>query len=112
MSFEDLVFANESGLPLLANSLDLSPGRDESQVAVLNTILRHLGVSCTDLTFSSPLVHRVTIVILTDSLSRYPFEDQRPADAHHVKPWMTPTEVPLYIFLAYLTMFVYSSAVL
>ena len=28
------------------------------------------------------------------------------------KPLMTPVEVPLYIFLAYLTMFVYSNVVL
>ena len=112
ISFGQLVHVSESHLPSLAKSLELLPSEEESQVSILNKIFRQLGVSCTDFTYFSLLIHRVTFYPLADSVSRHPFEDHRPADPNHNKPLMSPTEAPLYLFLAYLTMFVYSSIVL
>ena len=112
ISFGELVHSSESRLLSLANTLDLSPGGEDSQISLLNKVFRQLGVSCTNSTCFSLLIHWVTLCTLTDPVQRRSFEDQRPAHTNYNKPLMTPTEAPLYIFLAYLTMFVYSSVVL
>ena len=112
MTFGNLVLADEFNLPSLANSLNLPLSGEDSQVSILNNIFRQLGVSCTDFTCFPLLIHRVTLCTLTDSVSWRSFEDQCSVDPNHNKPLMTPIEAPLYMFLVYLTMFVYSSVVL
>lgn len=112
MSFRDLVFASEHNLPSLATFLNIPLSEGDSKVPLLNGIFRKVGVSCTDSMHFSPLIHRVTLCALTDQLPGHPIEDQSPPDSNDDKPLMSLTEVPLYIFLAYLTMFVYSSVVL
>ena len=113
ISFGELVSvsAGESRLPSLARVLNLPPDEEDSDVATLNKIFRHIGVSCTGFMSFSPLIHPVTLYALTDPIpGDSTIGDQLPADA--LQPRMNPAEVPLYIFLAYLTMFVYSSIVL
>ena len=110
--FGDLVVANDAKLASFTNSLNIQLDERDSHVSILNKVFRQLGVSCTDFTLLPQLIHRVTPCTLTDPVSRHPFEDRDPTTPQRDKPWMTPTEAPLYIFLAYLTMFVYSSVVL
>ena len=112
MSFGDLVFGSELHLPSLADSLRIPSSEADSKVSLLNEIFRRVGVSCTDSMHFSLLIHRVTLCALPDPVQGDPFEEQSPPDPDDDKPLMSATEVPLYIFLAYLTMFVYSSVVL
>jgi len=112
MSFGDLVFGSELHLPSLADSLKIPPNGADSKVSLLNEIFREVGVSCTDSMHFPLLIHRVTLCALTDPVPGDPFKNQSPPDPDDDKPLISPTEVPLYIFLAYLTMFVYSSVVL
>ena len=113
ISFGDLVAPDEHRLPSLATALNLPPGGEDSELETLNNIFRHLGVSCTGLKTFSLLIHRVTLCTLTDPLSGdHSIREQLHADAQRLQPWVKPVEAPLYIFLAYLTMFVYSSVVL
>lgn len=103
--------ADESRLLSFAGSLGLPPDEEDSDVATLNKIFRHVGVSCTGFMNFSPLIHRVTLCAFTDPIQGdSAIEGQLPVGA--LQPRMSPAEVPLYIFLAYLTMFVYSSIVL
>lgn len=114
ISFGELVFADESRIAILAESLGLPLGGEDAHASTLNKIFRRLGVSCTDFMFFPLLIHQVTVHHdeLIDPIPRHPFKNQHPPDARHDKPLMTPTEIPLYIFLAYLTMFVYANVIL
>lgn len=112
ISFGELVHASEPDVAVLAKSLDLPPGGEDVQFLSLNEIFRHLGVSRADFRLFLLLIHQVTIHAFTDPVSCHPFEDRRLVDAQRNKPWMIPIEASLYVFLAYLTMFVYSSVVL
>ena len=112
-SFGELVLADGPRAMILAQSLSIPLGEEDAPTTTLNKIFLHLGVSCTHFVSFSLLIHQVTITRPpTDSVSCRAFEGQYPADVQRDKPWMTPIDAPLYLFLAYLTMFVYSSVVL
>ena len=96
---------------ILAKSLGLSPAQEDERVEILNSIMKNLGVSRHSIRYPPPSVHKMTARAPSDRVQGFAciVEGDTPrAD----KPLMTPMEVPLYIFLACLTMFVYSSVVL
>jgi len=104
----------------LASDQGLSPSEDSpdtetARIHNLNMVLRHLGVSCARL---HPLLpsdpDQMTVNPFSDPLPGYSLAERHPPHVGYEKggSLITPVEVPLYLFLAYLTAFVYSNIVL
>lgn len=103
----------------LARDQGLVPSEDPSdservRIHNLNIILKHLGVSCARPHPSSLNPNRPMVNLVSGPLPSRTVVEWNPPHVSHEKdkPLMTPVEVPLYIFLAYLTIFVYSNVVL
>jgi len=92
------------------------PPSDSERVRIqnLNMILKHLGVSCAHLHPFSLNSNRPMVNLVSGALPSRTVLEWNPPHVSHKKdkPLMTPVEAPLYIFLAYLTLFVYSNVVL
>ena len=89
------------------------PDLEQARISNLNMILKHLGVSCARLDLS-PDLNRLTTNPVSGAIPGHSFMEW---DSPHLsyekdKPLITPVEAPLYLFLVYLTLFVYSSIVL
>ena len=94
--------------------LEDSPDSELARVHNLNLILRHLGVSCARL---RSFILNLNKLMMNLFLGPLPGRSLVERDTPHVglekdPPLVTPVEVPLYVFLAYLTFFVYSNVVL
>jgi len=102
--------ARDQGLTPSESSPDSEPVRIQN----LNMIFKHLGVSCARPPPSSLNPNRPMVNLVSGPLpGRTVVEWDAPHVSHEKdKPLMTPVEVPLYVFLAYLTIFVYSNVVL
>jgi hypothetical protein len=77
-------------------------------------ILKHLGVSCAHL-HPLPLdTSRPTVNLVSGRIPGRSFVERHlpRVVCEKDEPLMTPVEVPVYFFLAYLTMFVYSNVIL
>jgi len=90
------------------------PDSEPVRIQNLNMILKYLGVSCARPHPSSLNPNRPMVNLVSGPLSGRTFVEWDPPHVSHEedKPLVTPVEVPLYIFLAYLTIFVYSNVVL
>ena len=103
--------ATDQGLSPLEDSADSELAR----IRNLNMILRHLGVSCARLHPFFPLdPDQITVNPFSDPVPGYSLVERHPPRVGYKKDGLliTPVEVPLYLFLAYLTHFVYSNVVL
>lgn len=111
ISFTELTRAERHSVIKLAESLCLSTTGEDDQVDTLNKIMYHLGVSRRRFAFFLPAIHQMTIDTLRLGTKAYHHE-RGCCDAGNDKPLMLLTEVPLYMFFAYLTVSVYSSIIL
>lgn len=93
---------------------DGSPDSDQARIRNLNMILRHLGVSCAHLCLFLNLSRLMANIPDSGRVSGCSLVERHPPHVGHEKDeqLITPVEVPLYFYLAYLTLFVYSSIVL
>ena len=118
LTLENLKNIGGPAIAQLAKDQGLTPseGSPDSEIVRiynLNMVLKHLGVSCAHLQPSLNLNGPITNLIL-GAISGHPFTQRHPPHVAYGKgePLMTPVEVPLYVFFAYLTFFVYSNVVL
>ena len=102
--------ARDQGLAPSENS----PDSELARVHNLNMILRHLGVSCAHFRPSALNSNQLTVNLFLDPIRGDSLvEWYTPyVDFEKDGPLITPVEVPLYLFLAYLAFFVYSNVLL